>query len=62
VVRAEINAIGLSEADSQSDLVTYCENEKVTFKTFENFSEILGVMKDIVAGKISVKDVAGSGA
>jgi 2-hydroxy-3-keto-5-methylthiopentenyl-1-phosphate phosphatase len=47
-----------SKANHQSDLITYCENEKVPFKTFENFSEILGIMKGIVAGKISVKDVA----
>jgi 2-hydroxy-3-keto-5-methylthiopentenyl-1-phosphate phosphatase len=45
-----------------SDLVTYCKNEKVPFKTFENFSEILGILKDIVAGKTSVKDVAAGGA
>jgi 2-hydroxy-3-keto-5-methylthiopentenyl-1-phosphate phosphatase len=42
-----------------SDLVTYCKNEKVPFKTFENFSEILATLKDIVAGKIGVKDVGG---
>jgi len=42
-----------------ADLVTYCENEKVPFKTFDDFSEILGVVKNIVAGKISVRDVAG---
>jgi 2-hydroxy-3-keto-5-methylthiopentenyl-1-phosphate phosphatase len=51
-----------SKANRQSDLVTYCENEKVPFKTFENFSEILGIMKDIVVGKISVTDVAAGGA
>jgi 2-hydroxy-3-keto-5-methylthiopentenyl-1-phosphate phosphatase len=49
-------------ANRQSDLVTYCENEKVPFKAFENFSEILGIMKDIVAGQISVKEVVASGA
>jgi len=40
------------------DLVTFCENEKVPFKTFEDFSEILGIVKNIVTGKISVRDVA----
>ncbi|PMD65472.1 uncharacterized protein K444DRAFT_608062 [Hyaloscypha bicolor E] len=49
-------------AKSGHDLVTYCKNEKVPFKTFENFSEILGILKDIVAGKTSVKDVAAGGA
>ena len=44
---------------AKSDLVTYCENENVPFTTFQNFSEILERLKDIVSGKISVKDVAG---
>ncbi|KAN0120045.1 HAD-like domain containing protein [Hyaloscypha variabilis] len=45
-------------AKAGRDLVTYCQNEKVPFKTFDDFSEILGIVKDIVAGKVSVKDVA----
>jgi hypothetical protein len=62
VVCAETNAFrNCLHANCESDLVTYCENEKVPFKTFENFSEILGIMKDIVAGTISVKDVAAAG-
>ena len=44
------------------DLVVFCENEKVPFKTFENFSEILDTLKNIVVGRISVKDVAAGGA
>jgi 2-hydroxy-3-keto-5-methylthiopentenyl-1-phosphate phosphatase len=51
-----------SNANGLSDLVTYCKNEKVPFKTFENFSEILGTLKDIVAGKTSVQNVASGGA
>ncbi len=50
-----------SNADRELDLVTYCKNEKVPFKTFENFLEILDVVKDIVAGKISVENVAAGG-
>jgi hypothetical protein len=49
-------------ADCGLDLVVYCENENVPFKTFENFSEILDTLKKIVAGRISVKDVAAGGA
>jgi 2-hydroxy-3-keto-5-methylthiopentenyl-1-phosphate phosphatase len=44
-----------------TDLITYCENENVPFKTFENFSEILEMLKDIAAGNISVRDVAVGG-
>jgi hypothetical protein len=62
VVCGETNAHpSCSHANRESDLVTYCENEKILFKAFENFSEILDIMKDIVAGKISVKDVAAGG-
>ncbi|KAK3687803.1 HAD-like domain-containing protein [Podospora appendiculata] len=45
-------------AKAGRDLVTYCENQRVPFTTFENFSEILSTVKDIVAGKLSVKDAA----
>lgn len=42
----------------KADLVTYCENEKVPFTTFEDFSEILDTVKAIAAGTLSVKDAA----
>jgi 2-hydroxy-3-keto-5-methylthiopentenyl-1-phosphate phosphatase len=40
------------------DLITYCENEKVPFRTFENFYDILETVKAIVEGKLSVTDAA----
>jgi 2-hydroxy-3-keto-5-methylthiopentenyl-1-phosphate phosphatase len=40
------------------DLVTYCEKEQVPFKTFQNFSDILATVKEIVAGRITVKQAA----
>ncbi|KAK5059713.1 hypothetical protein LTR84_009596 [Exophiala bonariae] len=40
------------------DLVTYCQKENVPFTTFRDFSQILGIMKRIVSGDVSVKDVA----
>ncbi|KAF3767547.1 hypothetical protein M406DRAFT_321615, partial [Cryphonectria parasitica EP155] len=45
-------------AKAGRDLVTYCEKEKVPFTTFEDFSDILSVVKDVVSGKISVKEAA----
>jgi 2-hydroxy-3-keto-5-methylthiopentenyl-1-phosphate phosphatase len=39
-------------------LVTYCENENVPFVTFDDFSDIFAMVKDITAGKMSVKDAA----
>ncbi|CZR58864.1 related to Phosphoserine phosphatase [Phialocephala subalpina] len=47
-------------AKAGRDLVTYCENENVLFTTFQTFSEILDVLKNIVLGKLSVEDVAAS--
>jgi 2-hydroxy-3-keto-5-methylthiopentenyl-1-phosphate phosphatase len=41
-----------------TDLVTYCEKENVPFTTFESFEEIFATVKDIYAGKLSVKDAA----
>ena len=40
------------------DLVTFCEREKVPFRTFRNFYDILTTVKDIAAGKLSVKEAA----
>lgn len=43
------------------DLVTYCVREKVPFTLFEDWSSILSTVKDIVAGKTSVKAVSTAG-
>lgn len=40
------------------DLVTWCENEKVPFVTFRDWSSISQTVKDIVAGTITVQDAA----
>ncbi|KAK3294246.1 HAD-like domain-containing protein [Chaetomium fimeti] len=45
-------------AKSGRDLVTFCENENVPFTTFDDFSDIHNTIKNIVAGKLSVKDAA----
>lgn len=45
-------------AKADRDLVAYCEREHVPFTTFQDFSEILATVKDIVAGNVSVKDAA----
>ncbi len=44
------------------DLVTYCVRENVPFTVFEDWSSILAVVKDIVAGKTTVKKVSAEGA
>ncbi|KAH9217636.1 HAD-like domain-containing protein [Leptodontidium sp. 2 PMI_412] len=45
-------------AKAGKDLVTYCENENVAHTTFQDFSQILATVKDIVSGKTSVHEVA----
>lgn len=45
-------------AKAGRDLVTFCEKEKVPFTTFNDFSDILTVVKEIVTGQKSVKDAA----
>lgn len=45
-------------AKTGRDLVLYCEREKVPFTTFNDFSDILSVVKNVVSGKISIKDAA----
>ncbi|KAK3502486.1 HAD-like domain-containing protein [Neurospora crassa] len=45
-------------AKAGKDLITYCEKENVPFTTFHDFTEILAVVKDIVAGKVTVKEAA----
>ncbi|MCJ1408235.1 hypothetical protein MMC19_002309 [Ptychographa xylographoides] len=40
------------------DLVTYCEREGVPFTVFEDWRDILGKMREICEGKISVDEVA----
>lgn len=48
----------MSSVDPVTDLVTYCEKESVPFTAFNDFSDILSVVKDVVSGKISVQDAA----
>ncbi|CZT52246.1 related to Phosphoserine phosphatase [Rhynchosporium secalis] len=45
-------------AKAGRDLVTYCENESVPYTTFQNFSEILATVKDIVSGNNSLREVS----
>lgn len=45
-------------AKAGRDLVTYCEKENVPFTTFKDFSDILSKVKDVVSGKLSMKDAA----
>ncbi|EHK99794.1 putative Uncharacterized phosphatase [Glarea lozoyensis 74030] len=44
-------------AKAGHDLVTYCQNEKVPFTTFQNFNEILETVKSIVSGETDVAEV-----
>ncbi|KAI1503699.1 HAD-like domain-containing protein [Biscogniauxia marginata] len=45
-------------AKAGEDLVTYCENEKVPFAVFNDFSDIQKVVVDVVEGRLSVKEAA----
>ncbi|KAI2771546.1 HAD-like domain-containing protein [Daldinia loculata] len=45
-------------AKAGRDLVTYCENEKVPFVTFNDFSDIHKIVADVVEGKITVQEAA----
>ncbi|GAB0132448.1 hypothetical protein EsDP_00000883 [Epichloe bromicola] len=45
-------------AKADKDLVTYCENEKVPFVTFKDWTSISQTVKDIAAGKMTVQDAA----
>ena len=45
-------------AKADKDLVTYCENEKVPFVTFRDWTTITQTCKDIAAGKITVQEAA----
>ncbi|KAL1861684.1 hypothetical protein VTK73DRAFT_6969 [Phialemonium thermophilum] len=45
-------------AKAGRDLVTYCENEKVPFTTFNDFNDILAVVQDIASGKLTPKEAA----
>jgi hypothetical protein len=49
------------DSDNIIDLVTYCVRENVPFTEFESWSSILATVKDIVAGKITVKQVSAQG-
>jgi 2,3-diketo-5-methylthio-1-phosphopentane phosphatase len=48
-------------ANDFADLVSYCVRENVPFTIFEDWSSILSTVKDIVAGKTTVKDVYAAG-
>lgn len=43
---------------TKADLVEYCENEKVPFVTFGDWTSITQTVKDVVAGKITVQQAA----
>lgn len=43
------------------DLITYCVREKVPFTIFEDWTEILKTVQEVVAGKTTVKDVYAAG-
>ncbi|KHN99003.1 phosphoserine phosphatase [Metarhizium album ARSEF 1941] len=45
-------------AKAGKDLVTWCENEKVPFVTFKDWTSITQTVKDIAAGKTTVQDAA----
>ncbi|KAJ0306745.1 hypothetical protein COL5a_006101 [Colletotrichum fioriniae] len=45
-------------AKRDKDLVAYCEKEGISFVTFNDFSDILSTVRQIVEGKLSVKDAA----
>ena len=41
-----------------TDLVTFCENEKVPFVTFRDWTSITQTCKDIAAGNITLQEAA----
>lgn len=43
------------------DLITYCVRESVPFTIFEDWTQILSTVKDVVAGKTTVKEVYAAG-
>ncbi|KAI9903831.1 hypothetical protein N3K66_000360 [Trichothecium roseum] len=45
-------------AKADKDLVTWCENEKVPFVTFRDWTSITQTCKDIAAGNITVQEAA----
>jgi 2-hydroxy-3-keto-5-methylthiopentenyl-1-phosphate phosphatase len=47
-----------NNTDLHSDLITYCERGGMPYMVFEDWESILATTKDIVAGKISVKNAA----
>lgn len=50
-----------TDSDNIIDLVTYCVRENVPFTEFESWFSILATVKDIVAGKTTVKQVSAQG-
>lgn len=49
-------------ADKGIDLIQYCIRENIPFIEFEEWSDILSTLKDIVGGKTDAKHVAVAGA
>ena len=50
-----------NDSDGIIDLITYCVRENVPFTVFEDWSSILATVKNIVAGKTTVKQVSAEG-
>jgi hypothetical protein len=45
----------------RTDLITYCARENVPFTVFEDWSSILAIVKQIVAGERTVDEAAKQG-
>lgn len=45
-------------AKAGKDLIRYCEDEKIPYTTFHSYSDIHEKIKDIVEGKVTVKELA----
>lgn len=45
-------------ADNATDLVTYCVREKMPFTLFDDWTQIITTVKDIVAGTTTVQKVS----
>ena len=41
--------------------MTYCVREQIPFTKFEDFSDILSIFQDVVAGKTTVEEVSARG-
>lgn len=47
--------------DSENDLAAYCEREGISHVRFENFSDALGLVQQVVEGKKTVSEAASVG-